>query len=182
MHNPPKKHLPQPAMTAAYLRPPSNNPTNICAVLASAMLIAALLVLGTKAKADSSHSNTLVAQRIALMNGQKRALEELTAMTRDYIAFDRASARAAKRILVRSAGRIPRRFRRDVTDLSSHARGGIWVNWEDFSRHADSAKKAARALNVRSAAGLRRSLPRLISSCHNCHQIYRLAPREFTTH
>ncbi|ATG38226.1 c-type cytochrome [Phaeobacter piscinae] len=152
------------------------------AVLSSLLLMAALLLLAGKVEAESPAPNKYVAERIALMSSQKKALQDLTAMTRDYIAFDRSGARAARRALVRSTRRIPRHFRRDVTDLSSHARGGIWTNWADFKRHADDAEKAARALNTRSASGLRRSLPRLISACHNCHQIYRNTPREFTTH
>ncbi|UWR57700.1 cytochrome c [Phaeobacter inhibens] len=154
----------------------------IFAIMSGLLLMAVFLLLAGRVEAESPPPNKYIAQRIALMSSQKKALQDLTAMTRDYIAFDRSSARAARRALIRSTRRIPRHFRRDVTDLSSHARGGIWTNWADFKRHADDAEKAAHALNIRSASGLRRSLPRLISACHNCHQIYRDTPREFTTH
>ncbi|APG45581.1 c-type cytochrome [Phaeobacter porticola] len=151
-------------------------------MLLAAMMIIVVLLLNTAAKADNTPTNKYVAERIALMSAQKNALQDLIAMTRDYIVFDRSGAREARRALIRSTGRIPKHFRRDVTDLSSHARGGIWTNWDDFTIHAKDTQNAARALNTRSAAGLKRSLPRLISSCHNCHQIYRITPREFTTH
>ncbi|MFV1496419.1 cytochrome c [Phaeobacter sp. JH20_02] len=175
-----QRHRPDPVQTRADEH--WRGLGGLCLLMGSALLIASLLLLAGKVDADPQPTNKHVAQRIALMGGQKTAVQDLAAMTRDYIAFDRGAARAARRDLIRSTRRIPREFRQDVTDLSSHARGGIWANWADFKRHAESAERAARALNTRSAAGLKRSLPRLLSACHNCHQIYRETPREFTTH
>lgn len=145
-------------------------------------LLLGLAAAGTQPVTARDGLSKHVSQRIALMTSQRAAMEVLTGMTAGRAAFDRKKAREARRQLIRSTGAIPRRFRKPHLDPRSHARPLIWPAWQDFKARAARAEDAARSLNTRSLATLRRSLPGLMQSCLSCHETYRSTPNSFTTH
>ncbi|NIZ13123.1 cytochrome c [Phaeobacter sp. HF9A] len=145
-------------------------------------LFFALLTAVPATIAEGEIRNRHVKYRIALMNSQKNAVIELTNMTSGRLPFDRARARALRKALMQTTAAIPKAFRRKRMEPDSHARPEVWTHQEDFTLRAEAAETAAKALNTRNLAGLRRSLPDLIQTCHSCHQTFRAHVNEFTTH
>lgn len=123
-----------------------------------------------------------VLDRMQLMQQSKSALDTLYGMMGNRIRFDKRSARAARRILIRATGEIPHRFRERHVDPLSNARNTIWINWPDFKSRAAAAHETARALNTRSLPGLRRTVPHLMQACLSCHESYRAHRKMTKTH
>lgn len=131
---------------------------------------------------DSNGINKHVTQRMTLMTQQRATMEVLTDMMAGRRSFDRSAARNARRQLIRTTASIRKYFKKPALDPRSNARPLIWHRFDDFSKHAANAERAARALNTRSLPALRRSLPDLMHSCLSCHKSYRIPPNTFTTH
>ncbi|KIC22777.1 MULTISPECIES: c-type cytochrome [unclassified Leisingera] len=147
------------------------------------LVILAALAAGVTAPvtADSGLSKH-VTRRMALMTGQKAAMDVLTGMMAGRIVFDRDKARSAQRQLIKSTGSIRKHFKKPRLDARSNARPLIWHSWKDFKTRAGTAEAAARNLSTRSLPALRRTLPGLMQSCLSCHETYRSTPNSFTTH
>lgn len=150
-----------------------------------ALLVIAMATLGpwaTDLAAQAPISDRHVKKRVTLMNTNKAALAILSDMMAGRIVFDSAKARDARKALIQSTKSIPKRFRKARMDPNSHAKPAIWTHWDDFTFRAEAAEDAARQLNTRSLAGLRRTLPNMMQACLSCHQTYRRSPNEFITH
>lgn len=146
-------------------------------------LLLALSLLGTQLDAGSAViTDRYVKDRRALMQGQKAALTTLSDMVAGRTLFDARLAKAARRDLISSTGRIAKRFRKHRMEPNSHARPEIWTQWQDFGQRADTARLTAKQINSRSLAGLRRSLPAMMQACQSCHQSYRRYPNRAITH
>ncbi|WP_254604324.1 cytochrome c [Leisingera sp. ANG59] len=150
--------------------------------LACLALLAALAAGPSAPVTADSGLSKHVTRRIALMTGQKAAMDVLTGMMSGRIVFDRDKARTARRQLIKSTSSIRKHFRKHRMDPRSHARPQIWISWDDFEARAKSAEIAARALSTRSLPALRRTLPGLMQGCLSCHETYRRTPNSFTTH
>jgi cytochrome c556 len=141
-----------------------------------AVLLALSVVTSTTLAQDPLQfgvTNRAVAKRMGLMNGATTAVETLANMMGGRIRFDRAQARTARRNLINSARAMPAAFKKPQTDRLSRARPVIWANWDDFTTRTDTAKRAARRLNVDRLEALRTTLPDVINSCLSCHRVYR---------
>jgi len=136
-------------------------------------LLAVLVLLIAPALAHEGVTHPKVHARMDNMLVKKQAVDTLAAMIGGRMIFDADRARMARRNLIRSTAATPRLFRRPHADPLSRARSTIWTAWPDFERHAHAAERAARGINPRSLAGLRRSLPVLLRACLDCHRRYR---------
>lgn len=150
--------------------------------LACLALLAALAAGPSAPVTADSGLSKHVTRRIALMTGQKAAMDVLTGMMAGRVIFDRDKARSARRQLIKSTGSIRKHFKKPQLDPRSNARPLIWHAWDDFKTRAETAQAAARNLNTRSLPALRRTLPGLMQSCLSCHETYRSTPNTFTTH
>lgn len=121
-------------------------------------------------------------QRLDLMNLQKDTMDFLNNMATGRVAFNSKQVRSARRILITTTKKIPKRFRKEVTGLQSHAAPSIWYSRRDFEQRAENATAAAKAISSRSLEKFRPSLNRMINTCIACHQTYRLRANEFKTH
>ncbi|MEX0302386.1 MAG: cytochrome c [Leisingera sp.] len=151
----------------------------------TAAFLAVILALAIGSSAPGTAGNDFnkhVTRRIALMNSQKAAMDELTSMMAGRSYFDQAKARAARRLLVKSTGSIRKHFKKPRLDPRSNARPLIWHAWKDFENRAEMAQAAAKSLNARTLPGLRRTLPSLMQSCISCHETFRDTPNTFVTH
>lgn len=151
-------------------------------LLALVILVGSLALTAPALTAQAQITNKNVKKRIALMLSAQDAVAILGDMMAGRMVFNAAKARAARRLLVQTSGRISRRFRTPHQDPLSNARPEIWSYWTDFSAQAEISEQAARQLSVFSLNGLRRSLPNLLHSCLSCHQRFRVEPNEFITH
>lgn len=145
-------------------------------------LLCAAAALAAPAGAQKPFLHKETAARVQLMQSNKEALGGLMAMMGGQVHFNKAEARAARRILLRNTRRIETSFRKQRVEPLSHARSAIWADWTGFTETAAAAAAAAKGLRTNSLEGLRRSLPELMRACHACHDRFRDIPREFTTH
>ena len=146
------------------------------------VILTTLLCVATVAPAQDRVRDAGVQERMQLMRQAKHAIDTLAGMMGNRILFDKQSARAARRVLIRTTDDIQGVFRRRHADPLSNARQSIWINWIDFKSRADFANDAARDLNARSLAGLRRTVPGLMQACLACHESYRHPRKMVKTH
>lgn len=140
-------------------------------------------VLGAELTAGSAViTDKHIQARLTLMRAQKDALLTLSDMVAGRRVFEPKTARAARRVLMENARRIPKVFARQRMEVNSHARPEIWTRWQDFEARASKARQAAKQISAGSMKGLRRSLPPLVEACHSCHQSYRTTPNRAITH
>ena len=137
------------------------------------LLAALVLMVGTVALGTESVENRAVERRMALMQRSDIALDTLSGMMTGRLLFNQDAAKQARRELIEATGDIAKRFRRARTDTLSHADPRIWENWSDFEARAKAANKAAKSIRTRSPSRLSDTVPALIGTCLNCHQIYR---------
>ncbi len=145
-------------------------------------LLAAVAALAGPAGAQKPFLHNETAGRVQLMQSNKDALGQLTAMMGGQVHFNRSQARAARRSLIRNTRKVEKAFRKQKLEPLSHARPAIWADWSGFTEMADAAAGAAAGLRSNTLPGLRETLPDLIRTCHACHERFRQTPREFTTH
>ena len=148
------------------------------------LLLATLFVPasnGTHAS-EPRQMHPAMAQRIALMNRQKEAMELLSDMAAGRHVFDPKLARAARKSLIDTTQAIPKAFKKNRQGLQSHALPEIWQHPKDFKARAVTAQKAARGIATRNVIRLRKTLPPMVQACISCHQGFRDHDREFTTH
>jgi cytochrome c556 len=136
-------------------------------------LLIASVVLTSATQAQNGVANRGVSKRMSMMSDATTAVETLVNMTAGRVRFDRVQARAARRNLIKITRSIPSAFRKPDSDPLSRARPEIWLRWNDFETHADTARRAARRLQVDRLESLRLTLPDVIKSCLSCHQVYR---------
>lgn len=141
-----------------------------------AILICALLALLIQPNAQADEPvirDAAVLQRQDTMKTAKAALSILSDMSAMRLRFDRKQARAAKQQLKTALRDIPHRFERPFMDPHTKARREIWQNWSDFTRNAQTAHRAARAIRTNTLPALRRTIPAMVAACINCHRHYR---------
>lgn len=122
-------------------------------------------------------TNPGVQDRMNTMNSANAALTVLGDMMGGRALFDKDRAKAARHELKTATRRIPAVFRKPHTDPLSQAKPVIWQQWSDFKSRAKATQRAVRALDTDSLPDLRRTLPRVVQSCLNCHKTYRRALR-----
>lgn len=148
-----------------------------------ALTLALTLALAAPAvTAQEQITNKGVKKRVAQMLSAQDAVTTLIDMMAGRMTFNANNARAARRVLTQTSGRISRFFKKPHQDPLSNARPEIWTYWDDFRARADTSEQAARQLNVNSLNGLRRTLPNVLHSCLSCHDRFRVKPNEFITH
>lgn len=152
----------------------------------SALLFAALVltlgIFGVGLQASGQITDKHVKDRVTLMTSQKAALTLLSDMVAGRTVFDAPRAKAARRTLIGTTGRIAKRFKKQRRDPNSHARTEIWQHWDDFEHRAETARQSAKQINSKSLSGLRRTVPAMMQACFSCHQTYRSTPNAFVTH
>lgn len=140
-------------------------------------VILTILTLTTATLAQNGQTsrvtNAGVAERMATMNSANAALTVLSDMMGGKVIFSRKRADAAQEYLIKATEKIPSAFRKQHVDPLSNARPIIWSQWDDFKNRAKDARRKARALDTDSLPDLRKTLPRMILACLNCHQTYR---------
>ena len=146
------------------------------------LLVMTLALATPRLTAQEQITNKGVKKRVALMFTAQAAAATLTDMMAGRVMFHSVRARSARRTLMQTSRSIVKRFKRSHSDPLSNARPEIWTYWSDFKANAEVSEDAARRLNVKSLAGLRRTLPNLLQSCLSCHDSYRTEPNEFKTH
>lgn len=135
------------------------------------------LILSTATLAQDRVTNRGVLKRTTTMASAGVAITTLSDMMGARTLFNEDRAKSARKDLIKATRAIPSVFRRPHTDPHSQARPEIWTLWDDFRARAKTARQAAWALDTDSLADLRKSLPKLVVACHNCHQYYRYLPR-----
>jgi len=151
--------------------------------LATAAIVALTLALTAPAvTAQEQITNKDVKKRVAQMLSAQDAVTTLIDMMAGRMAFNANNARAARRVLTQTSGRISRLFKKPHQDPLSNARPEIWTYWSEFRTRADISEQAIKRLNVRSLNGLRRTLPNVLHNCLSCHEQFRVEPNEFITH
>lgn len=137
------------------------------------VLLLTLAALTSASLAQSGVANRHVLKRMNTMASARTAVETLANMMAGRIRFDRNRAHAARRDLIDATRSIPSVFKKPHSDPLSRARPDIWIRWDDFKTRADTAKRAARRLNVDRLGALRSTLPDMINACLSCHETYR---------
>lgn len=135
------------------------------------------ILIATIALADHGARNEGVQKRMATMDAARGAVQTLGDMVGGRMMFDRARAETARKNLIRATKAIPARFRQPHSDPLSAARPLIWLQWKDFRSKAKNAQRAARALKANRLESLRKTLPRVIQACLECHRVYRARPK-----
>lgn len=120
-----------------------------------------------------SVTNRGVAKRMNAMVRANASIQALGDMMGGRRLFNAHQAREVRKILIDTMDDIPSLFRRPHTDPLSRARPLIWTHRADFKSRARAAERAARDLDVNRLEDLRKTLPRLLETCLDCHTIYR---------
>lgn len=116
-----------------------------------------------------------VQKRIAAMQEANTAIQTLGNLVQHPSKFDKSLAKASRRQLISVMGDVKRLFRKPREDPLSHALPNIWEHWANFSAEAERATDAAEGLDVTNARRLSKTLPPLLTACHDCH-------RQFTSY
>ncbi|MEP2718795.1 cytochrome c [Pseudophaeobacter sp.] len=157
-------------------------PIRQLAASASSLCLCLILLSAELSAGSAVFTDKHVQERVTLMQGQKAALTILGEMVAGRRNYDLAAAKAARRSLMASTRKIPKRFSKHRMEPNSHARPEIWTRWQDFTQRAETARLAAKQINAGSLTGLRRSVPAMVQACHSCHQSYRGTPNRAITH
>jgi len=137
------------------------------------IVLMAMAFLTSVTQAQNGVTNRGVFKRMSTMASAKTAIEILVNMMAGHIRFDRVQARTARRSLISATRSIPSVFKKPHSDPLSWAKPDIWIRWDDFVARADTARRAARRLNVDQLGALRTTLPDMINACLGCHEVYR---------
>ena len=120
-----------------------------------------------------SVTNRGVAKRMNSMARADAAIQALGDMMGGRRFFNKAQARAVRKILIETMDETPSLFRRRHSDPMSRASPAIWTQKKDFRNKAKAARQAAQKLDVDRLNDLRRTLPALVVTCFDCHDLYR---------
>ncbi len=149
----------------------------VAAVIIAALGLASMALAGNRIDFDGPTTvhvtNRAVAKRMNAMARADAAIQALGDMMGGRRLYNEHQAREVRKILIGTMEDIPSLFRRPQTDPLSRARPLIWTHKGDFRDRARAAERAARQLDVDRYEDIRRTLPRLVEACLDCHRIYR---------
>ena len=143
--------------------------------LATKALAAAVTLFAGIACAEVEASDPLVIAQQSLMKSFGGAAKTLGGMASGEVAFDAAAAEAAKASLQGGSAEIHVKFATAGQDPASAAKPEIWTNWDDFIAKASALNKAATALDVASAEGVKAGMGAIGGACKDCHTSFRVA-------
>jgi len=116
----------------------------------------------------------VIKERKSLMKSNRKAGKALKKAVKEK---DFATIESSANVLVVNMGNVVALFPKGSTSKKSRAKAEIWEKWDDFSKHAATAKSAAQNLaNVAMAkdgGGLDAAYKAVSASCGSCHKPFR---------
>ena len=143
--------------------------------LATKALSTAVTLFAGIAFAEVEATDPLVIAQQGLMKSFGGAAKALGGMASGEVAYDATAAEAAKAVLRTGSADIHVKFEKAGSDPASEAKPDIWTNWDDFVAKATALNKAATALDVASAEGIKAGMGAIGGACKDCHTNFRVA-------